>query len=63
MKINVEKVEKQLKATLAVENKKPSKQGENITNLYLKGKINSETAIEQIIKHYKGGNYSDNKVL
>ena len=61
--MKIEWIEKQVKGTMAVENKKPSKQGENITNLYLTGKINSETAIKQIIKYYKGGNSSDNKVL
>lgn len=60
---SIEKIEKQVKATLAVENKKPSREGENITKLYLAGKISSETAIKEIIKHYKGGILGDNKVL
>ena len=48
----IKKIEKSVKATMAIEGLKPSKQGENITNLYLRGKIDSETAIEQIKKYW-----------
>lgn len=44
-----------VKGTMAIEGIAPSKQGENITDLYLNGRIDSNTAIEQIIKFHLGG--------
>ena len=54
MSIDIKNIEKQVKATLEIEGLSPSKQGKNITNLFLNGKIDSKTAIKQIIKFYKG---------
>jgi hypothetical protein len=48
----ITQIENSVKATLQVEGVKPSRQGENITNLYLQGKIDSKTAIEQILKYW-----------
>jgi hypothetical protein len=53
MKINVEKIEKQLEATLAVENKKPSVTGKKITRKFLEGEITSKEAVEKIKKYWK----------
>ncbi|MFA5460048.1 MAG: antitoxin VbhA family protein [Candidatus Paceibacterota bacterium] len=50
--VDIKKVESSVKATMAIEGLKPSKQGENITNLYLRGKIDSKTAIKQIKKYW-----------
>jgi len=50
--IDIKKVESSVKGTMAIEGLKSSKQGENITNLYLRGKIDSKTAIEQIKKYW-----------
>jgi hypothetical protein len=47
-----------VKGTMAIEGLKPSKQGENITSLFLTGRIDSKTAIEQIIKYHMGGEHS-----
>jgi len=49
---DIKKIENNVKATMAIEGLKPSRQGENITNLYLHGKIDSKTAIEQIKKYW-----------
>jgi hypothetical protein len=50
--IDVKRIENSVKATLLVEGKKPSNQGENITNLFLNGKIDSKTAIKEIKKYW-----------
>jgi len=47
-----------VKGTMELEGLKPSKQGENITSLFLTGRIDSRTAIEQIIKYHMGGEHS-----
>ena len=55
MATNVEWIKRQVKGTMAVEGIKPSKEGEKITNLFLKGRIDSKTAIKQIKKYHLGG--------
>jgi hypothetical protein len=47
-----------VKGTMAIEGLKISKQGENITDLFLTGKIDSKTAIAQIIKYHLGGEHN-----
>ena len=51
---DIKAIESNVKATKAIEGLKPSKQGENITHLFLTGKIDSKTAISQIIKFHVG---------
>lgn len=51
-KKEIERIENSVKGTLAIEGKKPSIYGRNITNLYLNKKISSETAIRSIKKFW-----------
>ncbi len=50
--IDVEGIENQIKGTMAVEGIKPSKEGEKITNSFLKGEISSEEALRKIKKYW-----------
>ncbi len=51
---DIKAIESNVKATMAIEGLKRSRQGENITHLFLTGKIDSNTAIRQIIKFHVG---------
>lgn len=56
-KSEIEYIKKNCKATLKIEGKEPSKQAENINDLFLKGFIDSKTAIDQIKKFYGVGKW------
>jgi hypothetical protein len=51
-KSEIETIKRNCKATLKIEGLEPSRQGQNITNLFLNGKIDSKTAVEQIKKYW-----------
>lgn len=61
IRFHVKEIEKQVKGTLAVEGIKPSIEGEKITNKFLNGYIESDTAINQIKEYHlnKGGVIND----
>ena len=52
MKNNVEFIKRNVKATLAVENARPSPEGEKITEKFLNGEITSSEAIRRIKNNY-----------
>lgn len=55
--MDINYVERNVKATLEHEGQKPSETGQSITHLYLLGKIDSNQAIQMIKNHHlvKGG--------
>jgi hypothetical protein len=51
-KLEIEKIERNVRATLAIEGKQPSKEGKMITRKYLNREIDSKTAIQAIKDKY-----------
>ena len=58
---DVEKIQKNVEASLAVENVKPSNKAKKITREYLEGKITSCEAIKKIKDYWIGGKIDDKK--
>jgi hypothetical protein len=51
-KSEIETIKRNCKATLKIEGIEPSRQAENINDLFLNGYIDSDTAIKQILKFW-----------
>ena len=57
--MDIEQIKRSVKGSLAVEGIKPSKKGEQITDLFLNGQITSFEAIKKIKNLYLGGNKNE----